>query len=92
MPAFCSLHRAAVPCACPNNLEVPQGQVLASCIGLHLHHAAVLVSLAQRSGPLWRHSCGTCHHRRLAAATAGWLYLYVMYNNLQRLTSSLVLR
>ncbi len=82
--------RAAIPCTCPNNLKVPKGQVLASCISLHLQHAAVLVSLAQRSTPLWRHSCGTCHHRRLAAATAGWLYLYVVYDDLQRLTSSLI--
>lgn len=79
-----SAQRAAIPCACPHNLEVPQGQVLARCISLHLHHAAVLVSLAQCSRPLRRHSCGTCHHRRLAAATAGWLYLYVVYNNLQK--------
>ena len=82
--------RAVIPCACPNNLEVAKGQVLARCISLHLHHAAVLVSLAQRSGPLWRHSCGTCHHRCLAAATAGWHFLYVVYDNLQRLTTSLV--
>lgn len=82
--------RAGIPCTCPNNLEMPQGQILARCISLHLHHAAVLVSLAQRSQPLWCHSCGTCHHCRLAAATAGWLYLYLVYDNLQRLTTCFV--